>query len=183
MNTCEIKTLQESSEKLAAGFENGVVITQLLQDRSDTIDSITATLWSESGLKNNSDITLVAVGGYGRAEMHPGSDVDLLLLLKDEPSDELEAQLSDFLTSLWDLGLEVGHSVRTIEQCIEESALDLTVITNLTESRCITGNHSLFELLRKQITPDKLWPSADFFEAKLEEKDGATFNTAIQPTA
>ena len=164
------KTLEESSEKLAIDFENGAAITHLLQDRSDTVDSITATLWSESGLKNNIDTALVAVGGYGRAEMHPGSDVDLLLLLKDEPSDELEAQLSDFLTSLWDLGLEVGHSVRTIEQCIEESLLDLTVITNLTESRCITGNCSLFEQLRMQLTPDKLWPSTEFFEAKLEEK-------------
>ena len=102
--------------------------------------------------------------------MIPSSDVDLLILLREEPSETLEAQLSDFLTSLWDLGLEVGHSVRTIEQCVEEATADLTIITNLMESRCIVGNRALFEQLQQQITTNKLWSSTDFFEAKLEEK-------------
>ena len=167
----KLKTqLIESSEKLAADFENGVAIRQLLRDRSNTIDTITTELWTESSLTDDSGASLVAVGGYGRAEMHPGSDVDLLILLKEEPSDEVEAKLSDFLTSLWDLGLEVGHSVRTVEQCVEEGKLDLTIITNLMESRCITGNQSLFDQLHQQITPKKLWSATEFFEAKLEEK-------------
>jgi [protein-PII] uridylyltransferase len=164
------KQLTESSEKLATDFENGAPITQLLRDRSNTIDAISSELWNESGLTKENGTSLVAVGGYGRAEMHPGSDVDLLILLKEEPSDEVEAKLSDFLTSLWDLGLEVGHSVRTIGQCVEEGKLDLTIITNLMESRCITGNQALFNELHEQITPEKLWPSTEFFEAKLEEK-------------
>ena len=162
--------LKESSEKLAVDFENDVPISQLLRQRSDTVDSISSELWRTSGLEKDSNITLIAVGGYGRAEMHPGSDVDLLLLLKTEPTPEVEAQLSDFLTSLWDLGLEVGHSVRTIEQCIEKASADLTIITNLMESRCITGNPLLFDQLHQQLTADKLWASTDFFEAKLEEQ-------------
>ena len=167
----KLKTLLiESSDKLAADFKNGTPVKQLLRDRSDTIDTISTELWNESGLKDDNSATLVAVGGYGRAEMHPGSDVDLLILLEAEPSDELEDKLSDFLTSLWDLGLEVGHSVRTIEQCVEEGKLDLTIITNLIESRCVTGNAALFDQLHLDITPEKLWSATAFFEAKLEEK-------------
>jgi len=162
--------LDVSGDKLAADFANDTPIAELLQQRSDTIDQVSTELWRQSGLHNDSGTALIAVGGYGRAEMHPGSDVDLLLLLKDEPSAQLESQLSDFLTSLWDLGLEVGHSVRTIEECIQEAAQDLTIITNLMESRCISGNQDLFKQLQTQLTPDKLWSSVAFFEAKLEEK-------------
>lgn len=164
------ETLKESTDKLAIDFSKGTSISQLLQQRSDTIDQIASELWSQSGLLSDNHTALVAVGGYGRAEMHPGSDVDLLLLLQDEPTEQLESQLSDFLTSLWDLGLEVGHSVRTIEQCIEEASEDLTIITNLMESRCISGDKTLFDALHKQITPDSLWSTTEFFEAKLEEK-------------
>lgn len=163
-------TLKESSEKLATDFSSNVPISQLLRQRSDTIDQVSSELWSETGLHSDDNTALIAVGGYGRAEMHPGSDVDLLLLLKDEPTPDLESQLSDFLTGLWDLGLEVGHSVRTVEQCIEEAEQDLTIITNLMESRCISGNQDLFKQLQTQLTPDKLWSSTAFFEAKLEEK-------------
>ncbi len=162
--------LNDSAEQLAVDFENDKPIAQLLKQRSDTIDSVASALWSSSGLASNQSLTLIAVGGYGRAEMHPCSDVDLLILLKEAPSEAEESKLSDFLTGLWDLGLEVGHSVRTIEQCIEEATADLTVITNLIECRCISGNQSLFEQLRKEIDADKLWSSAEFFEAKLEEK-------------
>ena len=163
-------TLKKSSEKLAGGFENKAPVSQLLLQRSDTVESISSQLWVTSGLEKDSNITLIAVGGYGRAEMHPGSDVDLLLLLETDPTPELEAQLSDFLTSLWDLGLEVGHSVRTIDQCVEEASADLTIITNLMESRYVTGNKRLFDQLHQQITADKLWSSTDFFEAKLQEQ-------------
>jgi len=164
------KLLQDSASALAEDFANDISIVSLLRQRSDTIDSVTSTLWAESGLSDDQDITLVAVGGYGRAEMHPGSDVDLLLLLATEPSQAVESQLSDFLTGLWDLGLEVGHSVRTIEQCVEEAIADLTVITNIMESRYISGNPSLFDALHRQTATDKLWSSEAFFEAKLEEK-------------
>ncbi len=164
------ETLKQSSEKLALDFENKVPISQLLRQRSDTVDYIASELWTTSGLDKDSNITLIAVGGYGRAEMHPGSDVDLLLLLEIDPSPEIEIKLSEFLTSLWDLGLEVGHSVRTIEQCIEEASADLTIITNLIESRYITGNPFLFDQLHQKITADQLWSTTDFFEAKLEEQ-------------
>ncbi|WP_158278898.1 [protein-PII] uridylyltransferase [Leucothrix arctica] len=162
--------LDESYLKLKQDFEKKVHIKQLLLDRSNTIDHVVSELWNSCGLMDNDSTSLVAVGGYGRAEMHPASDVDLLLLLKDEPDSALEEKLSDFLTSLWDLGLEIGHSVRTVEQCVEEAVLDLTVITNLIESRHIIGNKGLFEDLHEQISTDKIWPSHTFFDAKMEEQ-------------
>ena len=163
--------MDQSYQKLKDDFDKGAPIQQLLQDRSDTIDQVVTEIWNDSGLKDVSSTTLVAVGGYGRAEMHPASDVDLLLLLEDEPDSQLESKLSDFLTSLWDLGLEVGHSVRTIEQCVEEAEQDLTVITNLIESRHLTGNKALFDQLALSIGKEHLWPSEVFFDAKMDEQE------------
>ena len=162
--------MDQSYQKLTEDFDKDVPVQQLLQDRSDIIDQVVSTIWKDSGLLETDTTALVAVGGYGRAEMHPSSDVDLLVLLQSEPDEALEAKLSDFLTSLWDLGLEVGHSVRTVEQCVEEAEQDLTVITNLMESRHLTGNRSLFEALQASITNDKIWPSAVFFDAKMGEQ-------------
>jgi len=113
---------------------------------------------------------LVAVGGYGREEMHPASDVDLLLLLKEEPDDKSSEQLSDFVTTLWDFGLEIGHSVRTLDECVSEAEKDLTVITNLIESRYLCGNQDLFKQLHDKISVDKIWSSTEFFNAKLVEQ-------------
>lgn len=165
------ETLDQSYQQLKVDFDNNVSVVQLLHDRSNTIDSIVATIWQSSGLAENNHTALIAVGGYGRAEMHPASDVDLLILLNEAPDTQLEAQLSAFLTTLWDLGLEVGHSVRTIEQCVEEAIQDLTIITNLIESRYLTGNKDLFDSLQHSISTDNLWPSDAFFEAKMEEQN------------
>jgi [protein-PII] uridylyltransferase len=162
--------LDQSYLKLQQDFKNKVHIKQLLLDRSNTIDHVVSELWNSCGLLDNDSTALVAVGGYGRAEMHPASDVDLLLLLKEEPDSAQEEKLSDFLTSLWDLGLEIGHSVRTVEQCVEEAEQDLTVITNLIESRHIIGNETLFTNLHEQISTDKIWSSRTFFDAKMEEQ-------------
>lgn len=164
------ETMDQSYQKLKQDFDNNVPVQLLLKDRSNTIDQVVAQIWEDSKLLDTNNVALIAVGGYGRAEMHPASDVDLLILLQDEPDGVLETQLSDFLTSLWDLGLEVGHSVRTIEQCVEEAEQDLTVITNLIESRQLTGNTELFSELHASIATDKIWPSNVFFEAKMKEQ-------------
>ena len=162
--------LDQSYQKLTEDFEKDVPVQHLLQDRSNTIDHVVTEMWKNAGLLLTNTTALVAVGGYGRAEMHPASDVDLLILLHDEPDNKLEAKLSDFLTSLWDLGLEIGHSVRTVEQCVEEAEQDLTIITNLIESRHLIGNRYLYDTLKTSISRNKIWPSDKFFDAKMEEK-------------
>ncbi len=162
--------LIENSQALQKDFDNEVNIHQILIKRSNLIDSLLVDLWVKNNLEGRDIASLIAVGGYGRQEMHPSSDIDLLLLLSREPDDEEQALLSDFITVLWDLGLEVGHSVRTLDECAEEAEKDLTVITNLMESRFLSGNVELFHQLQERVSPSLLWASSDFFTAKIEEQ-------------
>ncbi|MCK5902136.1 MAG: [protein-PII] uridylyltransferase [Cocleimonas sp.] len=164
------KRLIDNAKQLQQDFEKGIDIHQLLIQRSQLIDQLLIEIWDKHHLADKKIAALVAVGGYGREEMHPASDIDLLLLLNSEPNTEEQEQLSNFVTALWDLGLEVGHSVRTLEECREEAEKDLTVITNLMESRLIKGNQTLFQSLQQQIQPSQFWSSHDFFIAKQKEQ-------------
>ena len=109
-------------------------------------------------------LALLALGGYGRRELFPHSDSDLMVLLPDEPDEALTARLEHFIMKLWELGLTVGHSIRTLPVALEESAKDITVQTALLEARYLWGDQILFEELQKaywlQMDP------AAFFRAK-----------------
>ena len=164
-------TLQSNNDDLYQQFVDGVDIAEILKSRSLLIDELLQQMWQKNQLDDLEQLALVAVGGYGREEMHPSSDVDLLVLLAKEPDAETETKLSDFVTELWDLGLEIGHSVRTLDECISEATADLTVITNLIESRYLCGEMALFKRLQDQVSPEKIWNSTDFFLAKLEEQE------------
>jgi len=164
-------TLQINNDDLYQQFVDGVDIVEILKSRSLLIDGLLQQMWQKHQLDDLEHLALVAVGGYGRQEMHPASDVDLLVLLAHEPDSDTETKLSDFVTELWDLGLEIGHSVRTLDECISEATADLTVITNLIESRYLCGEMALFKSLQGQVSPEKIWKSSDFFLAKLEEQE------------
>ena len=164
-------TLQSNNDDLNQQFIEGVGIAEILKTRSQLIDGLLQQMWHRHQLDELDNLSLVAVGGYGREEMHPASDVDLLVLLAKEPDAATEAKLSDFVTELWDLGLEIGHSVRTLDECISESKADLTVITNLIEARYLCGNSELFERLEYEVSSKKIWPSTEFFLAKIKEQN------------
>lgn len=115
-------------------------------------------------------IALVAVGGYGRGELHPASDVDLMLLVNKNTTAGLADFVETFLRFLWDMGLEVGHSVRTPKDCVREAKKDLTIVTNLMETRWLAGDAELFERMVALTSAKSLWPSRKFFAAKLEEQ-------------
>ncbi|PID33990.1 MAG: bifunctional uridylyltransferase/uridylyl-removing protein, partial [Thiotrichales bacterium] len=160
--------LSHSRDQLMQAFEQGEDIQTLLHQYSDLIDKLLHDHWEKfSGLAEHA---LIAVGGYGRRELHPASDIDLLILLASEPDDQCQEQLSSFLTFLWDIGLDIGHSVRTMDECLQAAKDDLTVITNLIESRHLAGARSLFKKIQAGICPDKMWNSQTFFTAKLEEQ-------------
>ncbi|MEQ1557235.1 MAG: nucleotidyltransferase domain-containing protein, partial [Gallionella sp.] len=145
-------------------LQHGSVARQL-GVHSRLIDQYLRRVWDALALPAN--IALVAVGGYGRAELAPKSDLDLLILL-DETADELlQAKLSELVTQLWDMGLEVGHSIRTLDECVSESR-DITVQTNLLEARLICGDAKLFDALQVA-TKNHLIP-CNFFNAKLKEQ-------------
>ena len=114
------------------------------------------------------DLALVAVGGYGRTELYPKSDIDLLILLPEQPDGQLQELLQNLVGKLWDIGLEVGHSVRTIGDCMAESS-DVTVQTNLLEARYIAGNHPLFVEMRETLS-NHLNRRA-FYLAKVKEQE------------
>jgi [protein-PII] uridylyltransferase len=161
-------------------FTQDYNIVHLIKERSQAIDTILTLAWHYYHLADKA--ALVAVGGYGRGELHPYSDVDLLLL-HDETiqldqttgqQTEQEQQFIDnlqcFIALLWDIGLEIGHSVRTVKQCINEAENDITIISNLMESRLITGDNTLYQQLSSQLSPDNIWPTTQFTAAKIEEK-------------
>jgi [protein-PII] uridylyltransferase len=164
------KALQLASENIRERFLAGESVVDLVHLRAAVIDQLLVHLWRTHTNYCAGVACLVAVGGYGRGELHPCSDVDIMLLLPDDLPESCEAELSDFVTALWDVGLEIGHSVRTVEQCFEQASKDLTVATTLIEARVLDGPSALFDDMQASIAPDKLWPPADFFAEKRKEQ-------------
>ena len=162
-------TLNNATEVLKQRFKAGRSATELVHSRSNIVDSVLIKAWLEFFPENASDIALLAVGGYGRRELHPASDVDVQILLQDDEEHHNEA-LGQFITFLWDIGLEIGHSVRTLDECVTEATADITVATNLQEGRLLIGPEDLFERQRELCAPNKIWSSKDFFQAKLDEQ-------------
>jgi [protein-PII] uridylyltransferase len=145
-------------------LQHGQVARQLVA-HSRLIDQYLRRVWDALALPEN--IALVAVGGYGRSELAPKSDIDLLILLDATADQSLQGKLSELVAQLWDMGLEVSHSIRTIEECVSESH-DITVQTNLLEARLICGDAKLFSAL--QIATFSHLNPCDFFNAKLKEQ-------------
>jgi [protein-PII] uridylyltransferase len=165
------KALATLNDSLNQRFLQGDSIRNLVFGRAKAMDDLLSCIWQIFEWKNETSIALIAVGGYGRGELLPHSDIDLLLLFDNEKViDENVESLQSFLTLLWDIKLEVGHSVRTIEACIQEAAKDVTITTNLMESRTLVGEENLRQLLNDSVGPDKIWPSQDFYKAKMNEQ-------------
>ncbi len=150
----DVTTLREryradKTTLLAALADSGAStrgVSASLHQLSDLADALLCRLWQQAGF---SDVfALLAVGGFGRHELFPHSDVDVLVLLPNDQSPEhnsaLKTQIEGFIGSCWDAGLEIGSSVRSIDECLSESSKDVTVQTSLLESRLVTGSKALF---------------------------------------
>lgn len=162
--------IQSVTQALERAFESGITADELVHGRAAFIDQLLRQIWGDTGLAAQADITLFAVGGYGRGELLPASDIDLLLLTHKISTETQQSLISDFLRRLWDIGLNVGHSVRTLDECISEATRDITVVTNLMEGRLLAGSGALFDRLMELIGPGHIWPSREFFAAKLAEQ-------------
>lgn len=151
-------------------YLDGADILALLALKAWLMDRILAAIWRR--FKFNEKQSLIAVGGYGRGELQPHSDIDLLILVKDEIDDKLGEDISSFITLLWDLKLDIGHSVRTIEECVVAAKEDVTIATNLLETRTIVGDEALLASLSSRIYSDEVYTSKAYFLAKrAEQKD------------
>ena len=138
-----------------------------LQNHSQLIDKTLSRLWQDLELRNSA--TLIACGGYGRQELFPYSDIDLLILIPKSLNKSLSQKIEQFISLVWDLGLRVGHSVRNINQTKIEIKRDITVQTNLLESRYLNGDKVLYKNLKKIIN-ETLIP-AKFYQGKIKEQD------------
>lgn len=150
-------------------FEEGEDIRFLVNERATFIDLILHYAWHLHEWQT--DVALIAVGGYGRRELHPQSDIDILILLDNDAGDKYQENIQSFITLLWDIGLDVGSSVRTVEECARIAQDDVTVATNLVEIRRIAGNDELRDQLQVVTGPDYMWPANEFFLAKFEEQN------------
>lgn len=160
--------LSETQATLQSGFQSRTPIHELVSGRSQVIDHILQALWQQSP---KSTITLLAVGGYGRGELLPHSDIDLLFLHADSDENKaLNTVIEGFIRLLWDIGLEVGHSVRTPKECAHQAASDVTIASNLLDLRFIAGDTSLLTELKRRLNQPDYWPTQQFFYAKLAEQ-------------
>ena len=159
--------LQQGNFRIRVDFESYGNTRKMLHEQCRHVDDIVASIWREFQFPFGT--TIVAVGGYGRGSLFPQSDVDILVLLSTTPDDGVQAQLENLIGIFWDIGLSIGHSVRTLAECLEEATKDVTTMTNLIESRFIAGNQTCYRDLQNAIS-NAINPR-DFFIAKKQEQD------------
>ena len=144
-------------------------IETLVSARAQFFDQMLSALWQRCQF-DPSAIALLAVGGYGRGTLHPESDIDLLFLVSADVDANDQQRISQFITLLWDLRLQVGHAVRTIDDCFEHAAQDITIATSLIEHRLLAGSEALTQSLEQRLHYHFPWSSRDFYQAKKAEQ-------------
>ncbi len=159
--------LIEGGAALRQAYEANRLTPPLLTGRTKLVDGALARLWQHCGMPVKA--ALVAVGGYGRGELYPHSDVDVLILLPESANGIVLAPLVTLVGALWDIGLAIGHSVRSVDECLEAAANDITIQTNLLESRLLTGDTTLFNAFASRYRAQL--DSRAFFKAKQLEQD------------
>jgi len=163
--------LNEGDNRLKQRFNDEDSVEILVRDRARLVDTMLRTAWHLHVGSKFKDLALIAVGGYGRGELNLCSDIDVMILLPKTEDSVWQPALEGFLTFMWDIGLEVGHSVRTIDDCQRESKADVSVATTLIESRLLAGPDTLLEAMRRALAPERVWPTKDFFAAKVAEQE------------
>lgn len=172
--------LRQAQDDFDQRYRDGADITALITGRAAFMDLLLRRAWQLFDWQQPEHLSLLAVGGYGRGELHPHSDIDLLLLVRDnQVRTDNRTALSGFFTFLWDINLEIGQSVRTIDECRDEAIKDITVATSLMESRTIVGPdvsatsggpESLRQEMIAVTQADDVWPASEFFSAKRDEQ-------------
>ena len=160
--------LEQNQRELADAFDAGADVDDLLARRTRAVDeAVVAAFAATFGATPN--LALIATGGYGRGELFPRSDVDLLIVAAEDVQQSQRAAIEAFFAGLWNLGIAPGHAVRSIAQCVDAAREDVTVATSLLEIRPLAGEPSAFAQLREAMQTPGLWVPADFFAAKRAE--------------
>ena len=161
--------LQDGFSALKTNFSENPNINHLFRQHCKLIDNLLMKIWAE--LQIDARCCLIAVGGYGRGELYPHSDIDLLILIPEQAENDarLNQDIESLIGLLWDIGLHVGHSVRSLNECVNEAKKDITVQTNLLESRLLSGDKNLHQSFWTQT--HQVDDAIAFFNAKLKEQD------------
>ena len=170
ITTC--KTFLENESSLIDQKLNRDNINKILNARTK-INDIAVIKIAEKFFENQEEyISVIAIGGYGRKELYPFSDTDLLILIEDRKKKSLQKHIREFLTFLWDVGIEVSHSTRSLNECIKEGKKDVSVATSLIESRYLYGSEDLFKRFLKKINKNRsFWKNERFLKEKILEQN------------
>ena len=170
-HTAELRTiLAEANATLNEYYKQNLDISNIVSKRAHLVDLVLAWVWSSQPELQSNELALVAVGGYGRSELMPYSDIDLLILTRKNNNKSYKEAIASFLAACWDLGLDIGQSVRSVKQCAQEARKDITVATALMESRTIAGSAELLPIMTAATDTGKVWPTKAFLKAKVEEQ-------------
>ena len=159
--------VQSERAALQSRFRETGDAVMVVREHRQLVDRLLKDMWRR--LKMPAPLALLAVGGYGRGELYPHSDVDVLVLLPEHSSPEFSKKVEELIGRLWDAGLELGHSVRTVAECVEEATKDVTVRTSLLEARLLAGNRGLFGRFERAARGNL--DSRAFFKAKRLEQE------------
>ncbi|MCE2859602.1 MAG: [protein-PII] uridylyltransferase, partial [Oxalobacteraceae bacterium] len=157
--------LKHGRQTIVTDYEHDRRPERLLKRMRQNADLVLTQAWKQFAMPASA--SLVAVGGYGRGELFPCSDIDLLILLPSAPDQALKEKLELLVQLLWDLGLEIGHSIRTVDECLTEAAADITVRTSLMEARLVYGSKTHFKALQRRCTA--AMDARAFFQDKVLE--------------
>lgn len=163
--------IEQANATLDQLYRDNVDVALLVSSRAHFIDQVLQLAWQQFPWPDDNDISLVAVGGYGRGELHPHSDIDLLILTRNDRIAGYKTCISNFLTLLWDINLEIGQSVRSLKQCKQEAKADITVATALMESRTLAGPAELRDEMERLTSSNRIWPIKQFLQAKRDEQN------------
>jgi [protein-PII] uridylyltransferase len=152
------RLLHEAGASFDLRYRGGEPVRLLVSERAAFMDLIVDAVWRRFPWDDR--VALLAVGGYGRGELHPHSDIDVLILTSRRSPQRYAENVSAFIAALWDLQLKVGHSVRTLGECKAAARADITVATNLMETRTIAGNARIEREMQERTSPSRIWPSA-----------------------
>lgn len=173
--------LQRFNDALKSAFFDGLPAESVVHARAAAVDQVVRAVWRLFEL-DRSDHTVLAVGGYGRGELHPYSDVDIAIVTTEAATEVERQEIEGFVRYLWDLGLEVGNSVRTVAETAIAAQSDITIMTNLLEARVLSGPDATFADVQAALAPSRMWNSEEFFTAKSREQERRheRFNDAFQ---
>ena len=161
LNTCRNALHEE--------YKKGGSAEKIVKDYTAFIDSLIKHVWMNTEIDSR-ETSLIAVGGYGRNELHPYSDIDLLIAITKRLTEKQLGAIGIFIRLLWDIGLEVGHSVRTVKQSVNLAKKDITVLTTLMESRALIDESGLTTALLNDIDSSKFWSAQQYSKAKIIEQ-------------